>query len=57
MNYNDKIISFFNTPFPVGMSLVIIQDHCLSSKIDTILGTIIEIHLYICSANLKSLTP
>ena len=58
MIYDDKIIGFFTTALPVGMSLVIIQDHCLSSKIDTILVTIymsmILIHLMIVTVRKKS---
>ena len=51
MIYRDKIISFSTTAFPVRMSLVIIQDHCLSSKIDTILATIFEVYLYKSGGN------
>ena len=51
MIYNDKIISFFNTPFPVGMSLVITKYHCLSSKIGTILDTICSLqYVVICKS-------
>jgi hypothetical protein len=51
MIYDDKIMSFSITAFPVRISLVITQDHCLSLKMGTVLVTIFESHLYKIGGN------